>query len=143
MLNLYLSLRTVLFNFQVLEAFPVFFLLVIYSWSPFRVGGYILYDFNFEQICKGWFYDPWQILEKYVFCSCCLEYSVLCQTLRNECIIWCFCLLLTSYLLILSITRSGLLRSPTILGHSSLVSLVSLGHFTLCIWHLFYLAHAH
>lgn len=29
MLNLYLSLRTVLFNFQVLEAFPVFFLLVI------------------------------------------------------------------------------------------------------------------
>lgn len=50
--------------------------------------------------------------------------------------------LLTSYLLILSITRRVMLKSPAVITHL-FISLVSAGSFSLCIWQLFHLVHTH
>ena len=50
--------------------------------------------------------------------------------------------LLTSYLLILSITRRGVLKFLTII-RGLFLYLVGSDSFISCIWQLFYLAHAH
>ena len=67
-LSLYLCLINMLFNFQVLGDF-VFFLLMIYSWSPLWAEN--MHDFNFEKTMLKLTQDTVHTyLKKSVFCSC-------------------------------------------------------------------------
>ena len=68
-LSLYLCLINMLFNFQVLADFPVFFLLMISSWSPLWSKN--ISDFNFEKSMLKLTQDRVHTyLEKNAFCPC-------------------------------------------------------------------------
>ena len=67
-LTLYLCLINMLFNFQVLGDFSVFFLLMISNWSPLWSEN--IYDFNFEKIMLKLTQDRVHTyLKNNVFCS--------------------------------------------------------------------------